>query len=146
MTAKNSLTIFMAVTFTGMAVFSFLAMGDHGPGHNVGGCIAVFLGETNCSVFGGLVGFASFHLDAFKFFSSADFSAATAMGLAFFIAAFVFYTASAGRLLNFGFSTNTFFPVVAYSAGYGFCTPLEQDFKSWLALHENSPAIFKTLT
>ena len=146
MTVKNSLTIFIAVTFMGMAVFSFLAMGDHGPGHNVGGCIAVLLGETNCSVFGGLIGFASFHLDAFKFFSSADFSATTAMGLVFFAAALVFYAASSGRLLNFEFSKSAFSSVVAYSADYGFYTPMEQDFRNWLALHENSPAIFKTLT
>ena len=138
---KHLFVIFMVLSFIGMAVFGFLAMGDHGPGHDLGSCIAALRGEADCSAFGGLIGFASFHLNAFKVFSSANFSTTTAMVLAFFIVAFVFYTASAGRLLNFGFLKNTSFSAIAYSVGYGFYTQLEQNFKNWFALHENSPTI-----
>ncbi|OGN09413.1 MAG: hypothetical protein A3J46_01250 [Candidatus Yanofskybacteria bacterium RIFCSPHIGHO2_02_FULL_41_11] len=68
----------MILGFIGVAVFGFLAMGEHGPGHNFSGCIAALQGKADCSAFGGLVSFASFHLDAFKVFSSANFSAAIA--------------------------------------------------------------------
>jgi len=132
----------MILGFIGVAVFGFLAMGEHGPGHNFSGCIAALQGKADCSAFGGLVSFASFHLDAFKVFSSANFSAATAAFLAFFIAALVFSTASASRLFDLRFSKNTVSSAVTYSVGYGFYTPLEQNLKNWFALHENSPAIF----
>ena len=95
---KNLFVVFMILGFIGVAVFGFLAMGEHGPGHNFSGCIAALRGETNCSALGGLVSFASFHLNAFKVFSSANFSATTAMGLMFFLIALgAFSTAS---LLN----------------------------------------------
>ena len=139
---KNLFVVFMILGFIGVAVFGFLAMGEHGPGHNFSGCIAALQGKADCSAFGGLVSFASFHLDAFKVFSSANFSAATAVGLVLFSAALVFSTASASRLFDLRFSKNTDSSAVTYSVGYGFYTPLEQNLKNWFALHENSPAIF----
>src|SRR3989338_654112 len=139
---KNLFVVFMILGFIGVAVFGFLAMGEHGPGHNFSGCIAALQGKADCSAFGGLVSFASFHLDAFKVFSSANFSAATAAFLAFFIAALVFSTASASRLCDLRVSKKTVASAVTYSVGDGFYTPLEQNLKNWCALHENSPAIF----
>ena len=139
---KILLTVLVIVGFSGIAVFGVWMMGDHGLNHDLGGCIAALQREANCSAFMGSLGFVAFHLDAFKVFSSAHFSVATAMVLAVFIAALVFYTVSGGRLFNFRFSKSTLSSAIAYSADRGFYTSLEQNFNNWFSLHENSPAIF----
>ena len=141
MTAKNSFTIFITVTFIGMAVFGFLAMGDHGPEHNLGGCIAALRGETNCSALGGLVSFASFHLNAFKVFSSANFSATTAMGLMLFLIALSASAILAERLFSFEIFRRKQVAISAYSYDSDFYKSLETSFRSWFAMREMRDAV-----
>lgn len=141
MIIKSSLAFLITASFIGIAVFSFLAMGEHEPGHNFSGCIAVLQGETDCSVFEGLVGFASFHLNAFKIFSSANFMATT-MALLLFLAVIIFSTILPERLLDSGILKRVLSAAAIYSSGYDFRTPLERSLKSWFALRENSPTLF----
>lgn len=141
MTAKSILIIFTIMSFVGLAVFGFLAMGDHGTGHSLSGCIAALQGGTGCSVFKGLADFASFHLNAFKVFSSANFTATT-MALLLFLAVIIFSTILPERLLDSGIPKCVLSAVAIYSSGYDFRTPLERSLKSWFALRENSPTLF----
>ncbi|OGN22676.1 MAG: hypothetical protein A2918_01075 [Candidatus Yanofskybacteria bacterium RIFCSPLOWO2_01_FULL_42_49] len=125
-----------------MAVFGFLAMGDHGPSHDLGGCIAALREGTDCSAFRGLIGFASFHLSAFKVFSSANFSVTTAMSLLLFLVALIASTILAKRLFNFEIFRHKQIAVLAYSSDHDFYKSLETSFRSWFAMREMRDAVF----
>ena len=138
---RNLFIIFVALGFIGVAVFGFLAMSDHSPGHDFGNCIATLQRGTNCSALEGSVSFASFHLNAFKVFSSAN-SVTSNMSLMFFLSVFVFSIILAKRLFNFETLNYKPVAVLAYSSGREFHVSLETDFRSWIALHEKRDAVF----
>lgn len=138
---KNLFIVFIVSSFIGIVVFGFLAMGEHGPGHSLNGCIAALQEEINCPVFEGLVSFASFHLNAFKVFSSANLIA-TATILLFFLAALIFLTTLVKQPFDFGLLKHKSSAALTYSSDYGFCMSSEVDLKSWLALHEMRDTVF----
>ena len=138
---RNLFITFVALGFIGVAVFGFMAMGNHGSGHDFGGCIAALREGTDCSVFKGLIGFASFHLNAFKVFSSAS-PIVSNMSLAFFLLALVLSIILAKRLFNFEVLNYKPVAVFAYSSNREFYISLEMDFRSWFALHEKRDAVF----
>ena len=122
-------------------MFGFMAMGDHGPGHDLSGCIAALQEATNCSAFGGLISFASFHLNAFKVFSSAS-PIVSNMSLVFFLLTFVLSIILVRHLFNFGDLNYKPVAVLTYSSNRKFHVSLETDFRSWFALHEKRDAVF----
>lgn len=135
----KEISILIIIGFIGIAVFGFFGMGEHGPEHNFGGCIAALRGEADCSVFKGLLDFASFHLGAFKTFSSANLSIAAAIMalLAGFALLFAWFRKNAPES---DFYKKILIPVLAYSFDYGLRTSHESKMTSWFALHEKRDA------
>lgn len=139
MITKNITTILVIAGFVGITVFGFLAMGDHGTGHNLSGCIAALQG-VGCPIFSGLVDFASFHLNAFKAFSSANQNVAAA-ALTLLIGLFAFYFLR-DKLFGLGFYENELAAVKDYSSPRSFYNSFETNFIAWLSLLEKRNAAF----
>lgn len=131
--------MFLVATFIGLAVFGFLAMGEHGPGHNFNGCIAALQG-INCPIFNGLADFASFHLNAFRAFSSANQNVAAA-ALILLIGLFAFYFLR-DKFPGLGFYKNELSAVKDYSSPRSFYNSFEINFMNWLSLREKRDAAF----
>ena len=138
---KFSAAIFLTISFISIAVFGVFNM-HHGMSAEKGiNCIASAInGESAPCPKENPLGFASFHFNAFKIFSS-SFLVQTMI----LILAFVMFA----RLLAI-FSLNQ--PVKNQGLEKNFTQFFEPKFNfwnfknlSWLTLHENSPSFFKML-
>ena len=69
---KSTLTLFLAISFLGMAVFSFWGM-DYNEMRNHGACVAAITQGSMCPEADSTFAFLNFHINAFKTFSSAVF-------------------------------------------------------------------------
>lgn len=132
---KFAISALLFTSFFGIAVFGVLAM-NHESSHGYSGCIAATLQGSGCPDQANALEFLSFHLAAFRSFSAAVFGQSI---LLLFL--------SAVSLLSLIVIGKTY-------AGLGFgpvsqfrwcpeqsASSLEPHIISWLALHENSPAI-----
>ncbi len=122
--------IFLA-SFLLVSVLGFAAMGD-----GVGHCVASAMQGAVCPN-NDLFGFASFHLNFFRNFSSAAFEM-LAVGAVLLTLAVVLIFISLKSSGTFGFERTTIREIGAGGGGGGF-TPLRK-IRYWLSLLENSPS------
>jgi len=74
---RKGAVIVIILSFTGLAVFGFLGMGAHEMEHGgINGCLAALQREIGCPAPASPFEFATFHLSAFKIFSSANMGTA----------------------------------------------------------------------
>ena len=139
---NRGLTLFVILSFTGLAVFGFLGMGFHDAEHSMNGCIAALQRETSCLAMSGSFEFAVFHLNAFKIFSSAGSEVSVffnAMLAVFALFLFYFFGPSKYKLpsvLSLAKDSDE------YRRSLGFFIPKEQKLISWLALHRVRDTVF----
>lgn len=124
--------------FLGVAVFGVLAM-DHG---RIGGCLATIANGGFCPNVSNLLELISFYSGIFKSFSMAVLGQQALM--AFLIILFMIEGAL-GRVTLIR-QTNIFNNLCFLQNRFPERAALvyKKDFISWLALHENSPAYFRT--
>lgn len=131
---KSVFTSLLIVSFVSIAVFGIFGMHagmqDHG-----GECIAATAQGTDCPKQANPVEYLTFHLDAFRDFSTATFGdiATSLLILSLLIIGIVFG----------GLRGNLAPPRLAYSQirrSDSFRPPSQYGLIRWLALHENSPA------
>jgi len=140
---KKKASVFIILSFIGLAVFGFLGMGSHEIGHDVtNGCLAALQRETGCPVPASPLEFATFHLSAFKIFSSANMG--TAVLLSMMLATSTLFLASFSKIYKPKLiaipATESAF--ITYPRSYEFHTPNELKFIRWFALHEKRDAVF----
>ena len=136
------LTVTLLIGFIGITGFGFIEM-DHGGNHGMinNGCIAATVKGVGCPNGTGALDFLSFHLDAFRSFSSAVFGHNI-------VSLLLFLTALA-LLAFFDTAGSSSFRILELSAlsrsrrFLEFFSPpqIAQNLTRWLALHENSPAV-----
>ena len=133
---KVVLSLIVISSFLGIAVFGFMAMSPDANGHH-SGCIAATAQGAGCPAEAETLGFVSFHLRAFKNFSSATFGEQFA---APFLLALIL-------CIGFGIKANRHIQTVSSRFISQFqkhfvhlIVPLKLNLARWFALHENSPA------
>ncbi|MEK7624136.1 MAG: hypothetical protein AAB404_00180 [Patescibacteria group bacterium] len=131
--------ILLIVSFTSVAVLGFLVM-THTNGHNLnGGCFVATSRGVDCPKQVNPLDYVSFHLEAFRSFSLAAFSANLAniflLGLASIL--FIYFS-----VFPSFFSKQFQFNLGWYNFKACFSSPQKRELARWLALHENSPASF----
>jgi hypothetical protein len=137
---KSLFAIILLASFTGIAVFGVFGM-NHGEAHDMdsNNCIAATARGLDCPKEADPIDFASFHIDAYRGFSLATFGESILSGLLLAFAPLLFI----GLAL---FSHHLFKPpqlaFYRYRFSDSFSPPQKQQLIRWLALHENSPAIF----
>jgi len=134
---KQISAILILLGYAGLAVFGVFAMSQSW--HMVrGGCIATVANSAACPPESNPLAFFSFHLDAFKKFSTATL-ASFAIG---FLA--IFFGLAHVLRKFFGSELNDAKQQLV-SSGLRFSEqgpyPLGAQFIRWLALHENSPSV-----
>ena len=141
---RRKIVMLLILSFVSISVFGFLGMGFHEIGHEMSGCIAALQKGTGCPVSSSPLGFAVFHLNAFKIFSSANMDTLVLLS-SMFLALMLFVTVVL-KPLNFRLLTVQTLTVDRYfndyRRSYEFCTPNELKFMHWLALHEKRDAAF----
>lgn len=134
---KFWLSLGILLSFIGVAGFGVFAMGHMG---EHGGCIAATANGAMCPGEMNPIAEISFHLNAFKSFSTATFAdfMAGMMGLLLLLTlAFSYIFRSL-----FGFRISPFLDQRFSFASVGEQTPSGiESIRSWIALHENSPSI-----
>ena len=126
---KSALTTFLIISFLGVAVFGFVSM-IFGNTHN-GGCIASNRLGALCPL-NNIFNFVVFHLDAFKYFSTAVFAAASLLLLAGMVFSVFPRPLNDNEDDDYVFSTQgRKFPIL----------PKIKEITRWLSLHINSPAL-----
>ena len=137
---KSAYTIILLTSFLGIAVFSSLAI-NHGNGQEHIGCIATTAKGEDCPLSINTILFTIFHLDTIKSFSTAVFNDSYPSSLILLILLILLI----GWISYFRVGSDL---LVLTTAQYHhrpretYFFPLRQNLTSWLALHENSPAIF----
>ena len=135
---KMSLAILLFISFVGVVVLGFSVM-THANGHNLnGGCFAATARGVNCPEQVKL-DYVSFHLEAFRSFSLAIFGESLANILLFMFSLILFV--GFGVFPSF-FSKSFQFNLGRYKSRIYFSSSQKQELVRWLALHENSPAVF----
>lgn len=134
---KISLTILLVISFVSIAVFGFFGMNSTmGPGHK-SDCIAAVAQDADCPQETNSLDFAIFHVDAFRSFSLTTLTVNIATAFLLVLALFL----GLGFLLRRIFYTP--YLALSFSRFTDSSPPLpKQEFTSWLALLENSPAVF----
>src|SRR3989338_5354538 len=132
---KNTLAIYIILSFVALAVFGFTAMGHEGSAH--AGCVAAASQSADCPGETGALEFAAFHLRAFRSFSSVDVS--TNVLTVFFLAVFFelareLFGSQARKHLLRSLAPAAF----SIYRDQSFAPPVELTLWRWLALHENS--------
>ncbi len=134
---KSALATILIVGFAGIAVFGIFAMNHGGSDH--GGCIAAASSGINCPNEGEGLSFLNFHIDTFRNFTTATFGG----GMAALFAVFVLIAAGFCIGAIRGNGTSPKLALAFYrSPEEFFHSPFTIRLNHWLALHENSPAIF----
>lgn len=121
----------LIITFAGIAVFGFMAMG-HGIGETGHSCLASTAQAINCSSGSDVLAFIGFHAGAFKSFSMATFS-----GLA---ASIILLIALAYFALSRRSLTDSIIPISRFTERF-ITANQKQSLISWLSFHENSPSL-----
>jgi len=133
---KFLLTTTLLVSFVGVAVFGFSGIHYSDSQNHGGGCVFAASQGVDCPTQGSSVGYLTFHLDAFKGFSTAIFGESV-MSLLLLVLASLFFI---GRVC---FVHSLFWPpkfaLYRYRSKGSFPLPQTQELTRWLALHENSP-------
>jgi len=139
---KPALTIILLTGFIGIVVFGLMTM-NHRNSYDHKSCIVATAQGANCSEGTDSLSFVSFHLNAFKNFSTAVFGDNI---LSIFLAIVALIS-----LVGFGVSlrVNVQPPQLGLFSRRrrflkSFYSPFQKELTRWLALHENSPAFFKT--
>ena len=133
-------SVLLLTSFIGIAVFGVFGM-SHGQAHDMdpNNCIAATAKGMDCPKEADPVDFATFHIDAFKGLSLTTFGENVMSGLLLVFASLLFIG------LAF-FSSHLFKPpqpvFYRYRFRDSFSPPQKRQLIRWLALHENSPAIF----
>jgi hypothetical protein len=134
---KYLATLLLITSFAGIGIMGM----NHGQAHGMdpNNCIVARAKGMDCPKEADSIEFAAFHIDAYKGFSLATFSesAMSILLLAFASLLFVGLALFSPRLFNP--------PQLAfyrYRFRDSFSPPQKQKLTRWLALHENSPAIF----
>lgn len=136
---KSLFTTILLTSFIGIAIFGAFGM-SHGQAHNMdlNNCIAATAKGIDCPKTVKPIDFIYFHINAYKGFSLAafgesvmsrlllEFTSLLFMGLAFFS----LYLFKSSQLAFYRYRFRDIF------------SPPQQELIRWLALHENSPAIF----
>lgn len=124
------------LSFLGIAVFGFLAMGFDGvDGH--ANCLAATVNGNLCPKANGVFDFS--HLSVFRSFSTATLQ--TILASAFLIG-IVFLSARGLKILNFR-RHSLDFPIFNFTREeIQLFSKARRSFIRWLAFHENSPAVF----
>src|SRR3989338_1502437 len=140
---RKGAVIFIILSFTGLAVFGFLGMGAHEMEHGgINGCLAALQREIGCPAPASPLEFATFHLSAFKIFSSANMG--TAVLLSMMLATSTLFLASFSKIYKPKLiaipATESAF--ITYPRSYEFHSPNELKFIRWFALHEKRDAAF----
>ncbi|OGZ09197.1 MAG: hypothetical protein A3D65_03475 [Candidatus Lloydbacteria bacterium RIFCSPHIGHO2_02_FULL_50_13] len=133
------LAVFLVISFVGVAVFGFLGM-VHADTNDHRGCIAAEMQRTNCPEGGNALDSVTFHLGALKDFSNAIFEVnifATLLTLALLVA-MVGLRMTRGNLA----SPQLRLAYSRHGQRKSFRPFLERKLTRWLALHEDSPALF----
>lgn len=135
---KSAFTTLLIFSFLGIAVFGIFAM-NHGSGHSHSGCIAATAQGTDCPKEENTIPFLTFHLDAFRSFSTATFGDNLASAFLLLIA--LVLIAALGVIAGISPAR----PALAmnyrrrqFLESHSF--PFQRELTHWLALHENSPA------
>ena len=132
------LGVLLLIGFVGLAVFGIFSM-NYTNGHDHDGCMAATAQGVDCPKEANLIDFVAFHFDAFRGFSLATFSESIMSTLLLAFASLLLFS------LAF-FSPHLFKPPQLAFNKYrfrdSFSPPQKQELIHWLALHENSPAIF----
>ena len=131
------------VGFVGISVFGTFGMHTQADmnmqGHDMppSNCIGATAQGVDCPKQADPIDFATFHIDAFKGFSTATFGENVLAGLLLLFASLVFMG------LAFFFPNRFDPPRLAfyrYRFRDSFSPPQKREYLRWLALHENSPA------
>lgn len=132
----------LLIGFVSLAVFGFFGMHTQAQmnmdGHNMpaSNCVGAAVNGTDCPKQADPIDYLTFHLDAFKFFSSATFGE-NVMGALLLAFASLLFTGMAF------FSPYLFKPpqlaFYKYRFRDSFSPPQQQQLTRWLALHEKSP-------
>ncbi len=125
---KSAITAFLIISFIGVAVFGFVSM-IFGADHN-GGCIVSNRLGSLCPINSPLI-FLVFHLGAFKYFSTAVFSAILLILLAGTI-----FSILPKPLSDDEEDDKFIFGCSFFESFYTF----KEQLNRWLSLHTNSPA------
>ncbi|HXK41052.1 MAG TPA: hypothetical protein VJ046_03075 [Candidatus Paceibacterota bacterium] len=134
---RKGAVIFIILSFTGLAVFGFLGMGAHEMEHGgINGCLAALQREIGCPAPASPFEFATFHLSAFKIFSSANMG--TAVLLSTVLTTLMLFLASLlkiyePKLIAIPATESAF---ITYPRSYEFHTPNELKFIRWLVLYK----------
>ena len=138
---KSTLAALLLLSFTIIAVFGVFAM-NHGAGngHGDGGCIASMVKGVDCPKDAGSLQFLTFHLDAFRSFSTASFGSDFAS--AFLLLVVFLLTMGAGIIA--GVKQAPMAPTPShirrqFLESHSFSSQLK--LTHWLSLHENSPSV-----
>ena len=139
---KSTFIIILLIAFMGIVVFGLITM-NHRNSYDHKSCIVATAQGTDCPKGTDSLSFVSFHLDAFKNFSTAVFGNNI---LSIFLAIVALIS-----LVGFGVSlrVNVQPPQLGLFSRRrrfleSFYSPFQKELTSWLALHENSPVFFKT--
>jgi len=135
---KVAFTILLIMGFLGIAVFGVFAM-NHGAEHGHNGCIAATAQGTDCPKGENTLSFLSFHLDAFRSFSTAIFGENLANTLILLIALVLAVAFGVVASINLAPST---LAINYYRRQFleSYSSPFRRKLTRWLAFHENSPA------
>ena len=135
---KSVIVMFLALSFIGVAVFGVFIM-SHDNGHDHGGsCIAATVQGTDCPIQNTSLDYLTFHLNAFKSFSTAAFGE----NLLASLLALVFLVAGTGLgMLSRDLAPPRLSPAYSpYRQWELLNSSPKYKLTRWLALHENSPA------
>ncbi len=136
---KNILSLLLVASFASIAVFGVFGM-NAGMYNHDGGCIAATVQGADCPTQSDSFEYLTFHLDAFREFSTATFGEnilASLLALALLVVGAglaLFLGNRASPQLDFAYSL--------YRQRENSDSPSEQQLLRWLALHENSPSRF----
>ena len=133
---KSALAIIFLTAFIGISIFGFIGMTGKEMAH--GGCLAELAAKGMGICLPGINSFeiANFHLNVFKSFSSATINFESLFIL--FFAAILFLFLKVISEARFSFNENWAFKNKFLKRTLNFYKNREM---SWLALHENSPAL-----
>lgn len=131
----------LLIAFISLAVFGVFGMHTQAnmQGHNMpaSNCVGAAVNGADCPQQADPIDYLTFHLDAFKFFSSA-ISGESVMGMLLLFAALLlvglaFFSPYLFRPLQLAF--------YKYRFRDSFSPPQQQQLIRWLALHEKSPTL-----
>ena len=136
---KSTFISILLVSFVGIAVFGVFSMHLSAQSHD-NGCIVSSIQRIGCPKQSDLVSYLTFHTDVFKGFSTAVFGKNFLTSLL----ALVLLVVGVGSAFLFSdLSSRKLSPVYTrHRKCESFKSPPEQQLLRWLALHENSPAVF----